>query len=69
MFHRVGNMKPEEIFTRTVFGCVMIGAFFFSWGRWITLVLGVLFIISALQGFCITCVVYKKFFEKKENRK
>lgn len=64
MFRRVGNMKPEEIFTRTVFAAIMIGAFFVPWGRWVTLVLGVLFLISALQGFCITCVIYRKFFMK-----
>ena len=65
MFRRVGNMKPEEIFTRTVFGCIMIGATFVSWGKWVTLVLGILFLISAAQGFCITCVLYKHLFQKK----
>ncbi len=64
MFRRVGNMKPEEIFTRTVFGLIMIGSAFVSWGKWVVLVLGICFLISALQGFCITCVIYKKFFMK-----
>lgn len=67
MFRRVGNMKPEEIFTRTVFGFIMIGATFIPGGRWITFVLGILFLISALQGFCITCVLYKKFASNKNS--
>ncbi|MCA9407663.1 MAG: DUF2892 domain-containing protein [Candidatus Omnitrophica bacterium] len=61
---RVKNMPPEEIFTRTVFGVIMIACAFVSWGRWVTGVLGVLFLISASQGFCVTCVLYKKFFGK-----
>ena len=61
MFRRVGEMKPEEIFTRTLFGLVLIGASFFSWGRWISLVLGILFLLSASLGFCLTCYLYKKF--------
>ncbi len=67
MIRRVSNMKPEEIFTRSVFGVIMIGAAFISWGKWVTLVLGVLFLISAAQGFCITCVLYKAFFGKKDS--
>ncbi|MFT5169570.1 MAG: hypothetical protein ACI9E5_000778 [Candidatus Omnitrophota bacterium] len=65
MIRRVSNMKPEEIFTRTVFAFIMIGATFFTWGKWVTCILGVLFLISAMQGFCITCVIYKKFFSKQ----
>lgn len=61
MFRRVGQMKPEEIFTRTVFAVVLIGSSFFPWCRWVALVLGILFLISALQGFCLTCWLYKKF--------
>ena len=67
MFRRVGTMKPEEVFTRTVFGLMMILAAFISWGRWVTFCLGVLFLISALQGFCITCYLYRKFSKKDEN--
>lgn len=67
MFKRVGNMKPEEIFTRTVFAVIMIAATFIPGGRWVTFTLGVLFLISAAQGFCITCVIYKKFFAKSDN--
>ena len=67
MIRRIKNMAPEEIFTRTVFGIIMIGAAFISWGKWVTFVLGILFLISASQGFCITCVLYKKFFAKKSS--
>ena len=65
MIQRVRNMAPEEIFTRTVFGLIMIAATFISWGKWATFVLGIMFLISAAQGFCITCVFYKKFLAKK----
>jgi len=64
MFKRVGAMAPEEVFTRTVFGLIMIGVTFISWGRWVTFVLGVLFLVSAFQGFCLTCFLYKKFSRK-----
>ena len=66
MFRRVGQMKPEEVFTRLVFAFLLIGSSFFSWGRWVALVLGVLFVISALQGFCLTCWLYKTFIGKKK---
>ncbi|MCA9399666.1 MAG: DUF2892 domain-containing protein [Candidatus Omnitrophica bacterium] len=65
MLKRVGQMPPEEVFTRTVFGIIMIGSAFVPWGKWVTGILGVLFLISAFQGFCITCVFYKKFIGKK----
>ena len=58
---RVSNMPPEECFTRTLFGVIMISAAFISWGKWVTFVLGILFLISAFQGFCVTCVLYKMF--------
>lgn len=64
MQKKASNMPPEECFTRTLFGAIMIGATFVSWGKWVTLVLGVLFLISASQGVCLTCVWYKKFFNK-----
>ena len=66
---QIRNMPPEEVFTRSVFGFIMIGAFFVPWGKWVTAILGVLFLISATQGFCVTCVFYKKWlgpwFSKK----
>jgi len=57
---RINNMKPEERFTRTVFGVIMIGAAFFSWGKWVVAVLGGLFLISAWEGYCVTCEMYKR---------
>jgi len=58
---RARNMPPEEVFTRTLFGIIMVLAAFVSWGKWVTLVLGILFLISASRGFCVTCVLYKMF--------
>ena len=63
---RVINMPPEECFTRSLFGGIMILCAFVGWGKWVTLALGVLFLISAFQGFCITCALYNKF--KKINQ-
>jgi len=60
-----GTMPPEEVFTRTVFAVILIGSFFVSWGRWVSLILGILFLISAYQGFCITCYLYKKYSKSK----
>ena len=54
------NMKPEDRFTRTVFGIVMIISPFINWGKWVVFVLGILFLISARQGYCVTCEIYKK---------
>lgn len=65
MFRRHSQMPPEEVFTRTVFGVVLILAAFISWGRWVSFILGILFLISAFQGFCLTCYLYKKFAQKK----
>ena len=61
---RVNNMKPEERFTRTLFGIIMIGSAFVSWGKWIVFVLGILFLVSAWQGYCATCEMYKNFTQK-----
>ncbi|MGE0269519.1 MAG: YgaP-like transmembrane domain [Candidatus Omnitrophota bacterium] len=66
MFKRHGQMPPEEIFTRTIFGVLLITAAFVPWGRWVSCILGVLFLISAFQGFCLTCFLYKKFISKKD---
>ena len=62
---RVSNMPPEECFTRALFGVIMILAVFVSWGKWVTLTLGILFLISAFQGFCLTCVLFRKFTKKQ----
>ncbi len=61
---RIKNMPPEEVFTRTLFGILMVVSAFIPWGRWIILVLGVLFLISAFQGFCVTCYLYKRFSKR-----
>lgn len=62
---RINNVKSEERFTRTVFGIIMIVSAFISWGKWVTFVLGVLFLISAWQGYCVTCELYKKVHKTK----
>ncbi len=61
---RKGTMPEEEVFTRMVMGVLLVFTAFFSWGRWVALVLGVLFLLSALQGVCLTCILYKKFIKK-----
>ncbi len=61
---RINNMPPEERFTRSVFGVILGVSFFFPWGRWVALVLGILFLMSAWQGYCVTCEVYKKMSVK-----
>ena len=65
---RVNNLSPEDRFTRTVFGVIMIASVFVSWGRWITMVLGILFLISAWQGYCVTCEMYKKYQKTKSKK-
>ena len=57
---RINNMPPEERFTRTVFGIILMISFIFPWGKWIALILGILFLISAWEGYCVTCEMYKK---------
>ncbi len=57
---RINNMPPEERFSRTLFGVIMIVAAFVHWGKWVVLVLGVLFLISAWEGYCATCEFYKR---------
>lgn len=60
------NMAPEEVFTRSLFGIIMMGAAFVGWGKWITFILGFLFIISALQGYCVTCAIYRWMAARKK---
>jgi hypothetical protein len=62
---KTNNLKPEERFTRTLFGLIMIIAAFVSWGKWVVMVLGVLFLISAREGYCVTCEIYKKIHKSK----
>lgn len=59
MFRRIGQMKEEEVFTRCVLAVVLVTTSFFSWGRWAAFVVGLLFLLSAAQGVCFTCELYK----------
>jgi hypothetical protein len=65
MFKRVGNMPEEEVFSRTLIGTILIVSFFLGWSKWAAIILGVLFLLSAIQGVCLTCILYKKFLAKK----
>lgn len=59
-------MKPEERFTRALFGVIMIGSVFFSWGKWVVAALGALFIASAACGApCLLCKVTNIFVKHK----
>ena len=60
----VNTMPEEERFTRTFFGVMMILCAFVGWGKWVILVLGVLFLLSAWLGYCATCEAYKKLMKK-----
>lgn len=62
---KVNNIPPEERFTRTLFGVIMIAGAFISWGKWVVCVLGILFLVSAWEGYCVTCELYKKFSRSK----
>ena len=59
------NMSSEEVFSRTIFGIVMLLVPFISWWKWVIFVLGFLFLISAYQGFCFTCALYRWLFGGK----
>ncbi len=59
------QMPPEERFTRTFIGIVLVLSAFISWGKWAALILGVLFLLSAWQGVCFMCEIYKKLAKKK----
>ena len=56
----INNIPPEERFTRTVAGIILIMSAFVAWGKWVSLLLGVLFLVSAWKGYCATCEMYKK---------
>ena len=62
----MGNLPAKFKFTRTVFGIIMVGAAFVTWGRWVTAILGALFIISAATGWCITCEIYTTLTNSKK---
>ncbi len=59
------NMPPEERFSRTLAGVILILSAFISWGKWLALVLGVMFVTSAWLGYCATCELYKRFNQAK----
>jgi hypothetical protein len=59
------NIPPEDRFSRALFGVILTTAVFYSAGKWVAFTIGVLFLISASQGFCLTCYLYKKFQEKR----
>ncbi len=65
---RPNNLTPEMRFTRVVFGLIMIASAFVPWGRWVVMVLGILFLFSARSGFCVTCELYRRARETKEGR-
>ena len=65
MFQKVGTMPAEERFSRTLFTVILIVSSFFSWGHWVSLIMGCLFLLSVLSGVCLTCVLYKKFVASK----
>ena len=59
---RFNTMPPEELFIRILFGFIMIGSTFIEWGKWITFMLGIIFLIFSTQSYCISCA-FKKFFK------
>ncbi len=48
-------MPPHERFSRFLFGVLLLGSFFFVWGKWVAVALGVLFVVSSLHGLCLGC--------------
>jgi len=64
---RKKKMPIEEIVTRVIFGFLLVGASFFSWGKWVSLSIGILFILSASQNFCLSCYLSKLFQPKNSS--
>lgn len=48
-------MSIQERISKIFFGVLLILSFFVQYGRWIALILGVVFLASALYGFCYKC--------------
>ncbi len=48
-------MPTHERFSRFLFGILLVVSFCVPWGKWIAVVIGVLFVASALNGLCIGC--------------
>jgi len=63
--NKINNLKSEERFTRILFGVIMVAAVFVSWGKWAVFILGILFLLSAREGYCVTCELYKKAHKNK----
>lgn len=59
-------MRPEERFAKTVFGVILILSVFLSWGKWLVLALGLLFLVSAAWGICWSCKISKFFGQKRK---
>lgn len=59
------KIPSEDRYARAFFGLIMTTAVLYSWGKWVTFILGILFLISASQGFCLTCYLYKRFQKSK----
>jgi hypothetical protein len=59
------NIPPEDRFSRALFGVILVTAVFYSAGKWVAFGLGILFLLSASQGFCWTCHLHRKFFQRK----
>jgi hypothetical protein len=57
-------MPTDERFSKFLFGALLISSFFVSWGRWLALLLGVLFIASSIYGLCVSCKC-KQFLNNK----
>jgi hypothetical protein len=64
--YKENNMPKNYRFTRTIFGIIMISAIFYPQGKYVVAVLGALFILSAFNGFCITCWLYDKIWGCEE---
>ena len=48
-------MPTHERFSRFLFGALLIGAFVVPWGKWVALLIGILFVASSLNGLCVGC--------------
>lgn len=64
---KMRSMSRQEISTRIMFGVILTASVFFSWGKWVVLVLGILFFITGLlgwMGFCLPCLFHNLFGPK-----
>lgn len=61
-------MGADERFSKFLFGLLLIVSFFVSWGQYLSLMLGILFLISALHGYCFSCKC-RQFFKQDNTPK